>query len=58
MTTTSRVNVTRDDIRTLRAERAQAGDEEGVALCDRALDGDASAWCECEQTIAECAAQG
>jgi len=31
------VNVTDDDIRTLRAESASAGDVDQVAICDRAL---------------------
>lgn len=47
--------VTRDDIRALFAEAAQAGDLEQVALCRKALNGevDGRNWQRCAQVIAE-----
>lgn len=47
----------RKDIETLKQGAAQVGDEEQVALCERALAGDDAAWCECEEAIREAAAQ-
>jgi hypothetical protein len=38
-------------IDSLRAESAEAGDDEQVALCDRALQGDAEAIAECLRAI-------
>ena len=45
--------VTDDSIRALHAEAGTAGDSGQVALCDRALDGDASARAECVRVIRE-----
>jgi len=42
---------TEDGIRQLRGEAGTAGDLEQVAVCDRALSGDAQAWAECERVI-------
>jgi hypothetical protein len=39
------------DIQALRAEAAEASDYDMVAICDRALKGDASAWGECCEVI-------
>jgi hypothetical protein len=50
--------VTNQQIRTLRAEAAEAGDLAQVAICDRAMDGDDAAAVECARVIAEAAAQG
>lgn len=51
--------MTREDIITLRDEAARAGDEEQVALCDRALWGNSGsadeAWALCEQAVHEAA---
>jgi hypothetical protein len=38
-------------IRELRTEAVLAGDDEMVAICDRALSGDTSARTECERVI-------
>ena len=50
--------VTDTQIEQLRTEAATAGDLEQVALCDRALDGDASARERCERAIEAARAQG
>jgi hypothetical protein len=45
------------DIRALRAEAAEASDYDMVAICDRALRGDALAWGECCEVIEDARAQ-
>ena len=45
------------DIRALRAEAAEASDYDMVAICDRALEGDALAWGECCEVIEDARAQ-
>jgi hypothetical protein len=51
MTTTTKT-VTTAQIRALRTEAAQAGDQAQVEICDRALDGDEAAVAECARVIA------
>jgi hypothetical protein len=41
----------------LKTEAGEAGDLEQVAICDRALDGDADALAECGRVIAHASAQ-
>lgn len=43
--------VTDEQIEALRTEAGEAGDLEQVALCDRAIDGDADARAKCERVI-------
>ena len=43
--------ITRKQVEQLRDEAGEHGDLDMVAVCDRALDGDAAAWAECEQVI-------
>lgn len=45
------MTITTDQIQSLRTEAGQAGDLDQVAICDRALDGDADAITECERVI-------
>lgn len=47
--------VSDDQIRQLRTEAGAAGDREQVALCDRALAGDAAARAECAEVIGDAA---
>lgn len=48
--------MTTTEIETLRTEAATAGDLDQVAICDRALAGDAEALRECERVIRAAAA--
>ena len=48
--------ITNEQIEALRAEAGAAGDTAQVAICDRALDGDAVARAECARVIADAAA--
>jgi hypothetical protein len=50
------LGVERQDIETLRFVRRAEGDLAQVAMCDRALDGDQSAWDECVRVMIEAAA--
>lgn len=52
-----RSDIDHDDIRALRAEAAEASDYDMVAICDRALRGDALAWGECCEVIEDARAQ-
>jgi len=49
---TTAENITHHQLAALRAEARQAGDREQVALCDRALAGDAAAIDACAEAIA------
>lgn len=49
--------ITDETIEALRAEAAEAGDMEQVALCDAALDGDEAALDACRRVIADAHAQ-
>ena len=44
-------------VEALRTEAGEAGDREQVALCDRALQGDAEALARCLEVIADTQAQ-
>jgi hypothetical protein len=57
MSNTTIENITVEQIETLRAEAASAGDTAQVAICDRATDGDDSAIAECARVINEARAQ-
>ena len=46
-------DITNEQIKTLRQEAAQAGDDAQVAICDRALDGDEQALAVCAEVIAD-----
>ena len=50
------MNITTNQIFALRTEAAAAGDLEMVDTCDRALDGDEDARCDCEEVIEAAAA--
>lgn len=43
--------VTRKDIAALASEAGEAGDEDQVALCHAALEGDSDAWDKCRRAI-------
>ena len=47
------VGVTVEDVRKLRAEAAEAGDDAQVAVCDRAIAGDVVAWSRCCRVVVE-----
>jgi len=49
--------ISREQVRALRTEAAEAGDLEQVAVCDRALEGDSDAILECSRVIADALAQ-
>jgi len=51
------ITITRAQIAALRSEAGVAGDLAQVAICDRALAGDAEARRECARVIADAAAQ-
>jgi hypothetical protein len=50
-------DVTDEDVRALKQEAAQAGDDAQVSLCDRALAGDSAAMAKCESAIRNARAQ-
>ena len=54
---TTRINITDDQIEALRQEAGQTGDAAQVAICEQALDGDATARAECARVIADAQAQ-
>lgn len=47
--------ITKAQIEKLSAEAGQAGDMEQVAICDKALEGDAASVAECARVIADAA---
>lgn len=49
------VEITKAQIKSLSNEAGEAGDLEQVAICDRALTGDAAATAECARVIADAA---
>lgn len=55
--TTQAVTVTDEQIETLRDEASEAGDLAQMAICTRALAGDAAARRECERVIRAARAQ-
>lgn len=55
--TTKTIDITDDQIEALRIEAGQAGDATQVAICQRALDGDAAARAECARVIADAQAE-
>ena len=54
---TTHIDITDDQIEALRIEAGQAGDATQVAICQRALDGDAAARAECARVIADAQSQ-
>lgn len=55
---TNTTEITNSQIRKLSNEAAEAGDLEQVAICERALSGDAEARAECAKVIGNAQAQG
>lgn len=57
MTQTKMIRTDSEAIRSLRADAGQAGDQEQVKICDRALNGSSRAIKACERAMRDAAAQ-